>query len=82
MSAKVFPEKEVGDFMNPKFVLIKLDMENGEGPKLSKTLKVRAYPTYVVLNSDGIELFRFEGYKPADQFIATIKARIDKEKTL
>lgn len=82
MSAQVFPDKEVGDFMNPMFVFMKLDMENGEGLELSKTFKVRAYPTYIVLNSDGVEQFRFEGYKPADQFIAAIKARIDKEKTL
>lgn len=82
MSNQVFPDIEVGDFMNPKFVFMKLDMENGEGPELNKTLDVSAYPTYVVLNGDGTEQFRFEGYKPADAFIATIKARIDKEKTL
>jgi thioredoxin-related protein len=81
MSSQVFPSKDVGDFMNPKFVFMKLDMENGEGPELNKLFKIKAYPTYVVLNSDGNELFRFEGYKPADAFIATIKSNIDKDKT-
>lgn len=82
MSSQVFPTKEVGDFMNPKFVFMKLDMENGEGPELNKTFNIRSYPTYVILDGDGKEFFRFVGYKQPDAFIATMKAHLDKDKTL
>ncbi len=82
MSSQVFPTKEVGDYMNPIFVFMKLDMENGEGPELNKTFNVRSYPTYIILDGDGKELFRFVGYKQPDAFIATMKSHLDKDKTL
>jgi thioredoxin-related protein len=81
MSAQVFPLKEVGDFMNPKFVFLKLDMLNGEGPELSKTLNIKAYPTYVILDGNGKEAFRFIGFMQADAFMAKINSHLDKNKT-
>ena len=39
--------------MNPKFICVKYDMEKGEGPELAKKFGVRAYPTFVILNTDG-----------------------------
>ena len=39
MSTKIFPTQEVGDFMNPKFVSIKIDMEKGEGPEIASRLQ-------------------------------------------
>ena len=40
LSTKVFPQKEAGDFFNPRFVSLKLDMEKGEGPEMGKKLKI------------------------------------------
>ena len=69
MANKVFPTKEVGDFMNPKFVSIKIDMEQGEGPSLVEKLQVSAYPTFIIFNSDGNETGRFLGGSDAAGFM-------------
>ena len=52
MSNTVFPQEKMGDYMNPKFICVKYDMEKGEGPELAKKFGVRAYPTFVILNTD------------------------------
>lgn len=69
MASKIFPTQEVGDFMNPKFVSIKIDMEKGEGPSLVEKLQVSAYPTFIIFNSDGNEVGRFLGGSDAQGFI-------------
>ena len=61
MANTVFPQDKVGDYMNPRFVNIKIDMEKGEGVELAKSLQITAYPTFIVFNSDGQEIGRFLG---------------------
>lgn len=73
MAANVFPTKEVGDYMNPKFVNIKIDMEKGEGPELNRKFQVSAYPTMIIFNSRGEEIGRIVGGGNAEQFIARVK---------
>lgn len=73
MARDVFPEQNVGDFMNPRYVCIKIDMEKGEGPALAKQLEVTAYPTFVIFNSDGKEVGRFLGGSKTDEFIERVK---------
>ena len=55
MARDVFPQKKVGDFMNEKFVCLKIDAEKGEGIEIAKTYKVNAYPTFLLLNLDKSE---------------------------
>jgi len=82
MDANVFPRRDVGEFMNPRFVFLKLDMEHGEGPDLNQKFRVRAYPTYIIMDGDGNEQMRFEGYKTPDAFIGKINAILDSSKSL
>ena len=49
MSEKIFPQKEVGDFMNERFVCIKLDVEK-EGSPYAERYQIRAVPTFVIFN--------------------------------
>lgn len=72
MATKIFPTQEVGDFMNPKFVSIKIDMEKGEGPSLVESLQVSAYPTFIIFNNDGNEVGRFLGGSDAAGFIERV----------
>ena len=72
MSTKIFPTQEVGDFMNPKFVSIKIDMEKGEGPEIASRLQINAYPTFVIFNNDGSEAARFVGGGDAQAFIKRV----------
>lgn len=72
MTRDVFPQPTVGKYMNEHFVSLKVDMEKGEGPDLSKRYGVRAYPTFLVLDADGTERTRMVGAAPADKFVATL----------
>lgn len=73
MANTVFPQEVVGNFMNPKYVCIKIDMEKGEGPELAKKLQISAYPTFIVFNSAGQEIGRFLGGCKAEEFIEKVK---------
>jgi thiol-disulfide isomerase/thioredoxin len=53
MANTSFPDASVGDFFNAQFVCMKIDMEKGEGPALSRRYAVAAYPTLLFLDSQG-----------------------------
>lgn len=80
MSNKTFPQKEVGDFMNAKFIPLKLDAEN-EGAALAKKYGVKAYPTYVVIDPKGQEVAKFSGYMDGPKFIDKVNAALDPEQS-
>ena len=81
MSNTVFPQEKMGDYMNPKFICVKYDMEKGEGPELAKKFGVRAYPTFVILNTDGTVRHKFVGGGEPDRFIERVywKQNMQKE---
>lgn len=60
MANEVFPQKEVGDFMNPKFVCVKFDAEK-EGADLAKKYGVNAFPTFVIVDANGNAVGEFKG---------------------
>ena len=74
MEKEVFPFMEAGDYFNARFINCKMDMEKGEGPEISKKYNVTGYPTYLLLHSDGTELYRISGYWPLWNFIHRIDA--------
>lgn len=61
MSNDIFPLKEVGDYFNPRYVSIKVDMESAEGRELNKRYKIQAYPTMLILDNEGEEINRIVG---------------------
>lgn len=73
MTRDVFPLPTVGDFMNTHFVSLKVDMEKGEGPELSKKYEVQAYPTFLILDSEGKEINRLVGSNTPDEFIKSVQ---------
>ncbi|WP_018337700.1 thioredoxin family protein [Butyricimonas synergistica] len=78
MSEKVLPLKEVGEYMNKKFVCIKVDMEKGEGLNMARKYQVSAYPTFLVLTADGNLLHRVVGASvTGEEFIKKIEAGFD-----
>ena len=78
LAANVFPTKEVGDYMNSNYVCLKLDAEK-EGADLAKQFQVSAYPTLIVVDTDGKLLGSFAGYKEGKDFIAAVDALKDPE---
>jgi thiol-disulfide isomerase/thioredoxin len=69
MSSDVFTSTEVGEFYNRNFINYKLDMERGEGPKISQQYGVAAYPTYLFVNGTGELVHRGLGFLPREDFI-------------
>ena len=74
MAKNIFPQKQVGDFMNAAFVCIKLDAEK-EGKDMAQHYKVQAYPTMVIVDAKGEEVYRkVGGTNDPDEFVAEMKA--------
>ena len=82
MARDVFPQKEAGEYFNTKFVCWKVDMEKGEGPDLAKKYDVAAYPTFLILNSDGSLRATHVGSAPLNKFIPAIDKLLNDEKGL
>lgn len=53
MANTIFPQKEMGDFLNPRFVCVKFNTEEGEGAEIMKRYEVSAFPTFLILNTGG-----------------------------
>ena len=75
MDREVFPQEQVGAYMNPKYVCLQVDMESTYGAPLAKKLQVQAYPTFVIFNSDAKEIGRFLGGSVAEEFLKNVKEK-------
>lgn len=79
----IFPTKEVGDYMNAKFINFKIDMEKGEGVHLRKKYNITVFPTLLILNSDGTEFNRSVGAETEVQkFIEKIESISDSKNNI
>lgn len=72
LASEVFPQQEVGDFFNPRFVSLKLDMEQGEGLAMAKKWDVSVYPTLIFLDAEGEVMFQTTGARDAGQLVDTV----------
>ena len=71
LQAKVFPDKKLGEFFNSNFVNVKIDMEEGEGPKIANMYPVRGYPTLFFIDPNtGKIVNEILGYKDINQLLA------------
>ncbi|MEC3908836.1 thioredoxin domain-containing protein [Tamlana sp. 2201CG12-4] len=73
LTKSIFPQKEVGDFFNKKFISLKMDMEAGEGINLAKKYTISAYPTLLFLDANGDVIRKEVGMKRADELIKNAK---------
>ena len=80
LAANVFPQKEVGDFFNPRFVSLTLDMEKGEGLEMGKKWDVGAYPTLIFMNSDGEVQFQLVGARDSRHLVDTVAYLLENNK--
>ena len=72
MSAHIFPQPEMGEFMNSHFICVQYDMEKGEGKAIAAKYHVQSLPTFLLLNPDGTERYRLIGKHNAADFIQKI----------
>lgn len=92
MTANIFPQQEVGDFFNSKFINVKLQMDVTEGDNeevkkwyedakaIGEQYSVRAYPTFLFFAPDGKIVHRMVGGGEAEAFIARSKEALDPTK--
>ena len=73
MAQEVFSREDVGQFMNTRFVNVKLDMEKGEGRELAKKYQVKVYPTFLILNEDGEVIHKMVGGMKAEEFLQHVQ---------
>jgi thiol-disulfide isomerase/thioredoxin len=69
MASTVFTTSEAGSFYNSNFINVKMDMENGEGPKFAQTYPVSAYPTLMYIKPDGSVLMKEKGARDVQGLI-------------
>lgn len=75
MARDIFPDAKVGQYMNLRFVNLKIDMEAKYAEGLSKEWQVSGYPTFIIFNADGKEIGRFMGGSDADGFIRRVEEK-------
>ncbi len=73
LEAEVFPKREM-IALSKQFVCIRIDGD--QRADLKAKYAVDGYPTAVILEHDGQELMRIGGYKPAEDYIADVKAAL------
>lgn len=82
MANTVFTQDKVADFFNDKFINTKFDMEKGEGVELAKKFEVKAFPTFLILDTAGNVIHRIVGGAEADEFIEKVKVGLNPETSL
>lgn len=82
MSQTVFPQKEVGDFLNSNFINLKIDLEEGAGIEIAKKYGVEAFPTFLILDASGNEIGRIVGGGDAAVFLEKIKFAMNPENSI
>ncbi len=73
MANNVFTLEAAGDYFNKNFVCVKVDMEKGEGPAIGKQYGVDAYPTFLIINTNGKLMHKLVGAMPLEELIENVE---------
>ncbi|MEP4595862.1 MAG: thioredoxin family protein [Cyclobacteriaceae bacterium] len=82
MAKNVFTDSTLAAFFNDTFINAKFDMEKGEGIDLKDQFGVRAYPTYVYLDSDENVVHQTVGSTTIEEFMQHAKDALSPDKNL
>ncbi|GHB56113.1 thioredoxin family protein [Persicitalea jodogahamensis] len=74
LQKNVFTRSDVGELFNKNFINVKVDMERGEGPQLSRLFPLEAYPTLFFIEPSGKIVRKVIGYRTPEQLIALGKS--------
>ncbi|MCS6789937.1 MAG: thioredoxin fold domain-containing protein [Bacteroidia bacterium] len=73
LESRTFSNPEVAEYVEKHFLAYRLDAERGEGRELASKLKVRAYPTIIFFNSQGVEIGKWVGFIDAPRFLSLLQ---------
>jgi thioredoxin 1 len=74
LQKNVFTRADVGEVFNKNFINVKVDMERGEGPQLSRLFPLEAYPTLFFIEPSGKIVKKVIGYQTPDAMISLGKS--------
>ena len=77
MDKKTFTDGGVANFINDRFIPLKLDMEEGIGMQLAMKYRVNSFPTFLFFNPQGRLVYKSFGYQEPDQFMESLKEALD-----
>jgi len=80
MEREVFSRKDVGDFMQQRFVAAKYDTDKPTGKELMRRYGSGAIPLYLVFDTQGELLGRIQGAAKADEFMDNLQTILDRQK--
>lgn len=67
----MYPDPNVADFITPNFIPVKLHIK--EQPKAFERFGAQWTPTLMIVDPEGAQRHRFEGYLPANDFLAQLR---------
>ena len=75
MAKTTFTDSEVGDVFNQRFINLKIDAEQDEdGPTISRTYSVAAYPTLLFINGEGKLVKKLVGKQSKEKLLAAVSS--------
>ncbi len=70
MDKEVYTDSTIGKYFNSKFISVRIEMEKGDGPRLSKILtSIDGYPSLLFFGRDGNLTKTILGSRTADIFL-------------
>src|SRR5271165_1609345 len=88
MEHEVLSQSPFQQFASQNLVLVKFDFPrtlnqaSREGAEWRDHYNIQTFPTFILVNSAGIEISRFVGYAPETQFLNWLKANKNKESAI
>lgn len=80
MEREVFSRKDVGEFMQKRFVSAKYDVDKTTGRELMQRYGSGAIPLYLVFDTDGELLGRIEGASDAETFMDNLRTILSRQR--
>jgi hypothetical protein len=76
----VYPDERVVQLVTSEFLPIRVHVRDPDGlyARVSERLNVHWTPTVLILDHDGVERHRIEGFLPLDDFLAQVKLGLAK----
>ncbi len=82
MDRETFSDTVVGDYMNPKFVSTKVNMEEGFGINLAGKYRISSYPQYLFFDGEGHLVQKLVGFMESKEFIEKLELVVKMEDAL
>ncbi|MEY4963253.1 MAG: hypothetical protein RLZZ323_572 [Bacteroidota bacterium] len=82
IKATTLKDQEVIAFMNTNYVFAGLDFEKAGSESFKSKYNIKTFPTFLVLDTNGIELARFTGELKKDKFLAEVKIALNPKQQL